>query len=210
MIASNVAEFDPSPPVPPQPTAHHHYPPHVMQHPSLPPIHAAFPPQYAPSPSQTPVKSEPIESRFPLPTNMPTYMPTLPGPTLPGPPRPHIPAAVAHHYNGMPPRPGQPYSASASPVPAAASSQHRIPQVDGASESDSDSASPPPSNSYGPPRSLHPSLPQPGGGAASGTQHASEEINSDLDDSDSDAEEEDQEGALGETDIVFCTYDKVR
>ena len=38
----------------------------------------------------------------------------------------------------------------------------------------------------------------------------SEEINSDLDDSDTDGEEEDQEGALGETDIVFCTYDKVR
>lgn len=37
----------------------------------------------------------------------------------------------------------------------------------------------------------------------------SEEINSDLDDSDTDAEEEDQDGALGETDIVFCTYDKV-
>lgn len=37
----------------------------------------------------------------------------------------------------------------------------------------------------------------------------SEEINSDLDDSDTDAEEEEQEGALGETDIVFCTYDKV-
>lgn len=30
-----------------------------------------------------------------------------------------------------------------------------------------------------------------------------------MDDSDSDAEEEDQEGVNGETDIVFCTYDKV-
>jgi transcription initiation factor TFIIA large subunit len=37
----------------------------------------------------------------------------------------------------------------------------------------------------------------------------SEEINSDLDDSDSEAEEEDQEGSVGDTDIVFCTYDKV-
>lgn len=205
VIASNVAEFEPQPPAAHQAAAHHHYPPHVMQHPSLPPIHAAFP-QYAPSPSQTPVKAEPIENRFPLPSNMPTYMPTLPGPTLPGPPRPaQIPAGVTHHYNGVPPR-QQPYSTSASPAPSSSQPRSRIPQVDGTSSSDSDSASPPPSQSYAPPRSLHPSLPQPAAGAA---QNASEEINSDLDDSDSEAEEEDQEGALGETDIVFCTYDKV-
>lgn len=37
-----------------------------------------------------------------------------------------------------------------------------------------------------------------------------EEINSDLDDSDTDGEEEDQEGTLGEVDTVLCTYDKVR
>lgn len=179
-----------------------------MQHPSLPPIHAGFP-QYAPSPTHTPVKSEPLENRFPLQNNGPTYMPTLPGPTLPGPPRPsQTPATVSHHhYNGGPPRPQQPYSSSTSLAPGATSAHQRMPQVDGPSESDSDSATPPPpSQSFAPPRSLHPSLPQPGVGP---TTTASEEINSDLDDSDSDAEEEDQEGALGETDIVFCTYDKV-
>lgn len=85
------------------------------------------------------------------------------------------------------------------------SSQNRLPQVDGPSSSASDSSSPP--ASYAPPRTLHPSLPQPK--QNQGTVADSEEINSDLDDSDSDAEEEDQEGSLGETDIVFCTYDKV-
>jgi len=37
----------------------------------------------------------------------------------------------------------------------------------------------------------------------------SEAINSDLDDSDTEGEEEAEEGVAGETDIVFCTYDKV-
>jgi transcription initiation factor TFIIA large subunit len=37
----------------------------------------------------------------------------------------------------------------------------------------------------------------------------SEAINSDLDDSDTEGEEEAEEGTAGETDIVFCTYDKV-
>ena len=88
------------------------------------------------------------------------------------------------------------------------SSQTRIPQVDGPSSSASDSSSPPQSQTYAPPpRSLHPSLPQPSQGQSGVAD--SEEINSDLDDSDSDGDEEDQEGALGETDIVFCTYDKV-
>jgi hypothetical protein len=36
-----------------------------------------------------------------------------------------------------------------------------------------------------------------------------EAINSDLDDSDTEAEEDAEEGGQGETDIVFCTYDKV-
>jgi transcription initiation factor TFIIA large subunit len=36
-----------------------------------------------------------------------------------------------------------------------------------------------------------------------------EAINSDLDDSSTEDEEDADEGALGETDIVFCTYDKV-
>jgi transcription initiation factor TFIIA large subunit len=37
----------------------------------------------------------------------------------------------------------------------------------------------------------------------------SEAINSDLDDSDTGDEEDADEGGAGESDIVFCTYDKV-
>jgi hypothetical protein len=36
-----------------------------------------------------------------------------------------------------------------------------------------------------------------------------EAINSDLDDSDTENEAEAEEGGAGDTDIVFCTYDKV-
>jgi len=36
-----------------------------------------------------------------------------------------------------------------------------------------------------------------------------EAINSDLDDSDTENEAETEEGGAGDTDIVFCTYDKV-
>ncbi|EJD02638.1 transcription factor IIA, alpha/beta subunit [Fomitiporia mediterranea MF3/22] len=214
VIASHVAEFEPQPQVP-QNAPQHTYPPHVP-HPALQPqIHAAYP-QYAPPPPppQSHVKAEPVENRFPLPSNLPTYIPQLPGPTLPGPPRPpSIPAGVQHHYGttpqSIPPRPAytQP-SASAPGNTTQASSQTRIPQVDGPSSSASDSSSPPQSQTYAPPpRSLHPSLPQPSQGQIGVAD--SEEINSDLDDSDSDSNEEEQEGALGETDIVFCTYDKV-
>lgn len=167
--------------------------------------------QYAPPPpAQAQVKSEPVD-RFPLPSNMPTYMPTLPGPTLPGAQRPSsIPANTQHHYGTAPQnmvRP--PYAQPSTPVSnGQAVSQTRIPQVDGPSSSASESSSPPPSQSYAPPRALHPSLPLPVQNQSGVTE--SEEINSDLDDSDTDGEEEDQEGGIGETDIVFCTYDKVR
>jgi transcription initiation factor TFIIA large subunit len=36
-----------------------------------------------------------------------------------------------------------------------------------------------------------------------------EAINSDLDDSDTENEADAEEGSAGDTDIVFCTYDKV-
>ncbi|THH05967.1 hypothetical protein EW145_g4417 [Phellinidium pouzarii] len=199
VIASHVADFEP-PPTVAQVNLPHHYPPHVP-HPSLPQMHAAYP-QYAPSQPQ--VKSEPIENRFPLPNNMPTYIPTLPGPSLPGPPRPpSLPMSAQHHYsiqhsNGV--RVAYPQASTGQQA-----SPQRMPQVDGPSSSASDSSSPPPTQSFAP-RASHPSLPQPQGATAVAD---SEEINSDLDDSDTDGEEEDQEGALGETDIVFCTYDKV-
>ncbi|KAL5523514.1 hypothetical protein ACEPAG_7687 [Sanghuangporus baumii] len=206
VVASHVAEFEPHTAIPqqqnlPQPN----YPPHVS-HPSLPQMHAAYT-QYAPAPPQPHVKTEPVESRFPLPNNMPTYIPTLPGPTLPAPRPPSIPAGLQHHYGAasqnMAARPG--YSQSTTTATNGQPTQNRIPQLDGPSSSASDSSSPP--QSYSLPRTLHPSLPQPA--QSQGTVADSEEINSDLDDSDSDAEEEEQEGALGETDIVFCTYDKV-
>lgn len=86
----------------------------------------------------------------------------------------------------------------------------RIPQVDGPSSSSSESPSPPPSqNSYAP-RASHPSLPQPSQNSSTTKVDDSEAINSDLDDSDSDNEQEGIEGGTADTDIVFCTYDKVR
>jgi transcription initiation factor TFIIA large subunit len=53
-------------------------------------------------------------------------------------------------------------------------------------------------------------LPQPASNSASqASREDSEAINSDLDDSDTEGEEDAEEGTVGETDIVFCTYDKV-
>jgi transcription initiation factor TFIIA large subunit len=53
-------------------------------------------------------------------------------------------------------------------------------------------------------------LPQPSQASGSSTQPGdSEAINSDLDDSDTGDEEDADEGGAGESDIVFCTYDKV-
>ncbi|KAE9394270.1 hypothetical protein BT96DRAFT_958845 [Gymnopus androsaceus JB14] len=108
---------------------------------------------------------------------------------------------------------------SATPAPVATSggggSGGRIPQLDGPpseeEESDDESATPPPFA----PRSSHPSLPQPQASAGSSARAStsasadSEAINSDLDDSDTGDEEEADDGAAGESDIVFCTYDKV-
>lgn len=76
--------------------------------------------------------------------------------------------------------------------------------MDGPSSSGSDSGSSPPQQ-YAP-RSSH--LPQPEQQPAA--QADDEAINSDLDDSDSEGSEDPEEGGLGDTDIVFCTYDKVR
>jgi len=51
-------------------------------------------------------------------------------------------------------------------------------------------------------------LPQPSQ-ISSTSQTGDEAINSDLDDSDTEGEEDAEEGGQGDTDIVFCTYDKV-
>lgn len=151
----------------------------------------------------TSVKAEPVEGRFP--TNLPSYLPSLPGPTLPA----SRQAVPQHHYGAPNGATRIPYPQAMPPPPGSsqATSQPRIPQVDGPSSSGSESPSPPPTTQYAP-RASHPSLPQPSASSPSRPTD-SEEINSDLDDSDTEAEEEDQEGPLGETDIVFCTYDKV-
>ena len=79
----------------------------------------------------------------------------------------------------------------------------RIPQLDGPSSTSSASSSTPP-----PGAGLAGSVTVPTAPADLG---ASEEINSDLDDSDSDGEAaEEAETGGPEQDIVFCTYDKVR
>lgn len=192
-----MAEFDhPTPQQPAGPAQP--YPP-TLNHPSIPMVQAY--PQYM---GQSQVKAEPVERGFPMPANIPTYIPSLPGPTLPGPRQQPTP----HHY-GIPNGTRIAHSQTmplAPPAPNQTTSQPRIPQVDGPSSSASESPSPPPTSQYAP-RPSHPSLPQPS--ASPSRPVDSEEINSDLDDSDTDAEEEDQEGSLGETDIVFCTYDKV-
>ncbi|CAA7261803.1 unnamed protein product [Cyclocybe aegerita] len=237
VIASHVAEFEnPAQPVSApsathpatvaaaQAATHHHaYPPHpIHMHP-----HYAAAAQHNPymtaaaaASSQPTVKAEPVDNRYILNNTVPYAIPSLPGPSLTAGRQLPPPAPLAQHLGGQTGvisfgRNGQPQPAIAarSYLPAAQPQQQqqqsRIPQVDGPSESsgDEDTPSPPPSGVFAP-RSAHPSLPQP----PQPKQPAvidSEAINSDLDDSDSDVGSDDEEGGAGESDIVFCTYDKV-
>ncbi|KIJ61288.1 hypothetical protein HYDPIDRAFT_177056 [Hydnomerulius pinastri MD-312] len=232
VIASHVAEFEPQPQ---QPAQHHPvYPPHpihmMQHHPHYPPPHNP----YAPPPQQqtSQVKAEPVDNRYILsgPPGMPYALPPLPGPQINGMKPPAYPGgqqgvlSFSPHpaHLGRPPTAPRPYVppvAAPQPAPTAPPAQQpaqpaqprpaaqKIPQVDGPSSSDSESPSPPPSQSYAP-HTSHPSLPQPS--QVSGTSQLGDEaINSDLDDSDTEGEEEAEEGGQGETDIVFCTYDKV-
>jgi len=223
VIASHVAEFDAPPAQPPQ------YPPHPMhvmpQHYS--PGHHAFVPQPAPPTAASLIKKEPVDSRYILSGQ---YVPPMASPQIPalrpppnslltfpaGPSRPPAPgaapAAVVHPppaaaqpaKASQPPPPTQPSQARLQPQAQSQSQPARIPQVDGPSSSSSDSSSPPPQQ-YAP-HSSHPSLPQP---TQSSTASVDDEaINSDLDDSDSEGEEDPDDGP-GVSDIVFCTYDKV-
>ncbi|KAI9067319.1 transcription factor IIA, alpha/beta subunit [Trametes sanguinea] len=212
VIASRVADFEPAPqPQPPAPPAHSAYPPHPMHMP-----HGHYPPhtyaQPPPHPMQPHVKAEPTDNRYML--SNPYGLPPLAGPQIP--PRP-MPGGQPMQYAQMNGRPasaaGQaPPPPTARYPPPANNSQPaptaRIPQVDGPSSSSSESPSPPPSQNYAP-RSSHPSLPQPAQASATSRADDSEAINSDLDDSDSDVEEEGIEGGAADQDIVFCTYDKV-
>lgn len=211
-MASHVAEFEiPQPPPPPQHVYQHPHAMHMMQQHPMYPAHNPYA-----IPGQTHVKSEPADPRYGLNPMQAYAIPSLPGP----PPGPQLAGPRLPHPGGhqsvlsFPPGPPQPirgqapaYAPSA-PQPQQQQQPQRIPQVDGpSSSSGSESPSPPPSQSYAPHPS-HPSLPQP---QASGSAQPddSEAINSDLDDSDTGDEEDADEGGVGESDIVFCTYDKV-
>jgi len=181
--------------------------------------HNPYTPVTASGSGQPAVKSEPMDSRYMLNPTVPYALPPLPGPSLNGaaasrqlpPPIPTHPGGqtgVLSFRNGQPQLPAvgvRPYA------PPTQQAQHpqRIPQVDGPSESsgDEDSPSPPPSGAFAP-RTSHPSIPQPAP-ASQSTVHDSEAINSDLDDSDTEGEDDTDEVATQDTDIVFCTYDKV-
>lgn len=208
-----------APPAPHVQPMHQNYPPHPMHmmqtHPHYANPYAGHMAAAAPTTSATQVqpnvKSEPVDSRFML---NPYTLPPLPGPNV-----------GAARAPVLPPHPGgqtgvisfpKPSNAQQPPVNArptySAQPQQRIPQVDGPSESSDDDESPsPPSASNFAPRTMHPSLPQPVAAVQrQETPVDSEAINSDLDDSDSGDEEEADEGGVGDSDIVFCTYDKVR
>lgn len=155
------------------------------------PVHNPYPapppPQIAQQSQQSQVKSEPVDNRYML--NSATYtLPPLPGPNI----------------NGARPNPGG--QTSVLSFPPGPPQGRAIPQVDGPSDDSDDSATPPPAT-YAP-RASHPSLPQPQASSSTAPLD-SEAINSDLDDSDT--EDEDlEDGGGANTDIVFCTYDKVR
>jgi transcription initiation factor TFIIA large subunit len=163
------------------------------------------------------VKSEPVDSRYMLNPGMGYSLPPLPGPNINGSrqlpvllplPHPGGQTGVISFPRNVQSQPASVSTAStlARPYPPPT----RIPQVDGPSDSSGEDDSPsPPAGAFAP-RTTHPSLPQPPPPLQ--LQPASldsEAINSDLDDSDTEGEDDDEEGAAGETDIVFCTYDKV-
>ncbi|KAF8629830.1 hypothetical protein AX15_003199 [Amanita polypyramis BW_CC] len=236
VLASHVAEFDapqqPSQPQVPQlPQQHHPYPPPHAMHMVQPPYAAHSHYGAVSIPGQPPVKAEPMDGRYMLAAGLHYPLPPLPGPPLTNgrqlpPPIPHPGGQTGVLSFPRPQASGQASTASPrsfppQPVtsqqqsgqPSQQQAQQRIPQVDGPSDSsvEEDSPSPPPSQGQAfAPRPSHPSLPQPPLNPAPTVQRDdSEAINSDLDDSDTEGEEDAEEGTVGETDIVFCTYDKV-
>lgn len=182
----------------------------------------ALPPPPPAGPGQPAVKAEPLDNRYML-AGMTYSIPALAGPTINGrqlpvpPPHPGGQTGVITFPRPLQPQPAVarpfiPPQPQLQPVPQPPT-QQRIPQVDGPSESSDDEGSSPPASqgqTYAP-RASHPSLPQPSTSSSvqSGPPADSEAINSDLDDSDTEGEEDAEEGTAGETDIVFCTYDKV-
>lgn len=168
------------------------------------------------------VKAEPLESRHLLSGSI---SPSTPQYTLP----PLNPALAGRHLAAggvLPPgyaaaayQPMQPVAQARPPAQTqqtAGQSSSRIPQVDGpsyydGSDDDEDDRAPGGSNgAQYPPRTSHPSVAAPqASGASTGNGGGDEAINSDLDDSEEDLDEDVDQGTAGETDIVFCTYDKV-
>jgi transcription initiation factor TFIIA large subunit len=183
------------------------------------PQHPHYPSMTTHSYSQPYVKAEPVDSRYNF-NALPSYtIPPLPGPqlgtakskqSLPSGHQTVISFPSGPSAPGRPPAHSRDYSASQQDVKPPLESQQRIPQVDGPSSSSSESATPPPPSQPYAPRSLHPSLPPPLSQGSTSTAIDDEAINSDLDDSSTEGEDEAEEGAGGDTDIVFCTYDKVR
>lgn len=181
--------------------------PNVYTIPSLPgpTLNRTLPPPAAPHPGgQTSVLSfnnRTPQTQAPAPSARP-YVPPAPAQAQPPANHQQLGAAPNGHATAPPATGGQ---------PAPPAQQQRIPQVDGPSESSGEEDSPEPTG-YAP-RPSHPSLPQPGAVQSSQQSTVSkdeEAINSDLDDSDTENEAEAEEGGSGDTDIVFCTYDKVR
>lgn len=179
---------------------------------------------YTPPPPPGPqIKTEPVDSRYVLsgpPVPAGYGIPSLPGPQIPGPgvPPPR-PGGQVMTFQGAPPTArtsgaakhgtnGTSANGRIPQVDGPSSSTSRIPQVDGPSSSSSSGSPTPPPASYAPRGTAHPSLPQPSQ-TRTDDGEGDEAINSDLDDSDSDGEREDEGAAGAETDIVFCTYDKV-
>lgn len=226
VIASHVAEFESGHQPPQQQVQQQQQPHYNVQHPMHivqgHPHYAAAPYGGAPN-----VKTEPVDpSRYILAAPPGYALPPLPGPSLSGlrtglggqtsilsfpPGPPPVQPTNGTASSGTPlgrlyvPPPAVPTSSPGQPT-AASATPRKIPQVDGPSDDSDDSASPPPFA----PRSQHPSLPQPQSqSSTSSAPNESEAINSDLDDSDTEAEDDTEDGNVGDTDIVFCTYDKV-
>lgn len=231
IISSNVADFEPEtkstephavnpsappmqasfppPPPPPHPSS---YPHHPAAYPPLP--HHQYPTNGALPPIS--VKAEPgvNEQRYPLAISHPMQMQQgypLPPPAHPHPPPPQ-PTGQAPANGSLPAYQqsqqqrragGQPPYADVNKGKSREHDVPLIPQLDGPSSTTS---------------SVSSSTPPPGAGltGTSGNQQRgnqngpSEEINSDLDDSDSEGEGGEEADTGGpEQDIVFCTYDKV-
>ncbi|KAJ7679093.1 transcription factor IIA alpha/beta subunit [Mycena polygramma] len=156
---------------------------HASPYPNLP---AYAIPYVPPNAARPVVKTEPTQAPLdPRYTHAAQQyaLPPLPGPTFPG----------ALQFPGH--------------------TLYRLPQTDGpaGSEDDEDDEDEDEEVPMPMPRTAHPSLPQPAKGkATAGDEEGvdAEAINSDLDDSDTENEEDPDEGTV-ETDIVFCTYDKV-